>query len=416
MNNPNDAAAPKQLKKRKLVDRNLPTDVDEIAEESQFYHELQDMERKLDWTMMRKRMELQEAFGKTIKTRRKLRVFISHTASGQSWQGASFTNGLDFDSGVGIPSWTLRIEGRLLDSPVARLNKGTTRKFSSFLKSMVVEFDRDTSLYPEPNIVEWHRSPNQPPQDGFEIKRRGDISVKCRIILNLEHQPEHYRVDPLLGDIINVKEETRVGVIAALWNYIKSNGLQDKVDRRLIRFDAALANILQVPEIRFQHVPELVNRFLHPLEPIVLHHMIVVEQPTIHTSPASQAFDIDVDMDDLFLKSKISQSLLSFNNESQSLLLQLDDEIAHAVQSVRNSKLKRDFLQAFADNPKEFIDSWIASQSRDLEVILGDDGRGGVRDEDLRRSDFFRLPWVREAVSIYEGMRSGGTLRNPQVR
>ena len=39
-------------------------------------------------------------------------------------------------------------------SNLSRLNKGPPRKFSTFLKSMVVEFDRDPTLYPESNIVE----------------------------------------------------------------------------------------------------------------------------------------------------------------------------------------------------------------------------------------------------------------------
>ena len=32
-----------------------------------------------------------------------------------------------------------------------------------------------------------------------------------------------------------MKEESRINVIHALWNYIKINGLQDKVDRRTVR-------------------------------------------------------------------------------------------------------------------------------------------------------------------------------------
>jgi SWI/SNF-related matrix-associated actin-dependent regulator of chromatin subfamily D len=37
-----------------------------------------------------------------------------------------------------------------------------------------------------------------------------------------------------------MKEETRTGIITALWHYIKVNGLQDKVDRKIIRPDAKL--------------------------------------------------------------------------------------------------------------------------------------------------------------------------------
>ncbi|KAG8906426.1 SWI/SNF complex component snf12 [Tulasnella sp. 403] len=342
----NEASAPAKLKRKKLLDKSLPSALEEIAlvlilspaslvdlprpnsQENVLYQELQDMERSLDWTMTRKRMEINEAMDKPAKIRRKLRVFLSHSTSGQAWQEPlpSLTDGVDFDTGQGIPAWTFRIEGRLLDTPGPRLNKTPPRKFSSFLKSMVVEFDMDPALYAESNIVEWHRFPAQPPQDGFEIKRKGDLSIKARVLLHLEHKPEHFKVTQPLSDIISVKEDTRVGIVAALWNYIKINGLQDKVHPTTIKFD---------------------------------------------------------------------QKLLS---------------IAQAAQAVRNSKLKRDFLLSFAENPQKFIQTWIASQARDLEVILGDDNRG-VRDEDLRRSDFFRLPWVREAVQIYEGLRSSGSLK-----
>jgi len=30
---------------------------------------------------------------------------------------------------------------------------------------------------------------------------------------------------------------------------------------------------------------------------------------------------------------------------------------------------------------------------------------GNVREEDLRRSDLFQLPWVDEAISVYEAQR-----------
>lgn len=50
---------------------------------------------------------------------RTLRVFLSHNVEGQPWQtgeamGLDPTN-LDFNSGQGIPSWTFKIEGRLLE-------------------------------------------------------------------------------------------------------------------------------------------------------------------------------------------------------------------------------------------------------------------------------------------------------------
>jgi hypothetical protein len=44
----------------------------------------------------------------------------------------------------------------------------------------------------------------------------------------------------LLGNVIGIKEDSRIGVIQALWNYIKIQGLQDKMDRRMIRADDQL--------------------------------------------------------------------------------------------------------------------------------------------------------------------------------
>lgn len=49
-----------------------------------------------------------------------------------------------------IPSWTLRIEGKLLETiSSSRYKNHQWPKFSSFFKSVVVELDRDPELYPE---------------------------------------------------------------------------------------------------------------------------------------------------------------------------------------------------------------------------------------------------------------------------
>jgi SWI/SNF-related matrix-associated actin-dependent regulator of chromatin subfamily D len=79
--------------------------------------------------------------------------------------------------------------------------------------------------------------------------------------MHLEQIPEQYKLSPELGksrvvvffmatsdsdataNILGIKEESRIGVIQALWNYIKINGLQDKVDRRRIRADDHLRQV-----------------------------------------------------------------------------------------------------------------------------------------------------------------------------
>lgn len=53
---------------------------------------------------------------------------------------------------------------------------------------------------------------------------------------------------------------------------------------------------------------------------------------------------------------------------TQKEIMALDDKIVQYVASVNNSKIKRDFLLQFATSPVDFINKWVASQARDLEV------------------------------------------------
>ncbi|KAJ7432627.1 SWI/SNF complex protein [Mycena galericulata] len=371
------------------------------------YQDLLAMERKLDWTMMRKRAEIQDALVRNPTTTRTLRIFMSHTVSGQSWQTTPDLNDApNFETGEGIPAWALKIEGRLLELPGQRSkDKGSVRKFSTFIKRMVVELDRDATLYPDGNIVEWPRATGQhnPPLDGFTIRRKGDAPTKVRLIMYLEHYPEQFRVIPELGNILGIKEDSRIGVIQALWNYIKIQGLQDKVDRRLVRADEKLRPIFNGENILFQKLPELVNRCLAAPDPIILHYMI---NPTIPAPERPMAWDVELKTEDVAMKGRMSV-MVQANKESMQNLARIDEEIATLAQSLHNSHLKRTFLQSFARDPAQFIQTWLESQSRDLETVLGSGPTDGltIRQEELKRSEFFRLPWVEEAVAVQEGVR-----------
>lgn len=90
-----------------------------------------------------------------------------------------------------IPSWELRVEGRLLEDSKNEPNKVSSvscstfksvrslciiemyvlqvkRKFSSFFKSLVIELDKE--LYgPDNHLVEWHRTLTTQETDGFQV-------------------------------------------------------------------------------------------------------------------------------------------------------------------------------------------------------------------------------------------------------
>ena len=104
-------------KKKKLADKILPQKVRDLVPESQAYMDLLAFERKLDATIMRKRLDIQEALKRPMKQKRKLRIFISNTfypakpaGEGEGQEGS-------------VASWELRVEGRLLDDTKNDPNK-----------------------------------------------------------------------------------------------------------------------------------------------------------------------------------------------------------------------------------------------------------------------------------------------------
>ena len=109
-------------------------------------------ERKLDSTIMRKRLDIQEALKRPMKQKRKLRIFISNT-SFPAKEGAEGGAADDNTAGGATTAWELRVEGRLIDeieNPAAATSAAAAastpktsskvdpakskRKFSSFFK------------------------------------------------------------------------------------------------------------------------------------------------------------------------------------------------------------------------------------------------------------------------------------------
>ncbi|KAI5736637.1 hypothetical protein M8J76_005615 [Diaphorina citri] len=261
-------------KKKKLADKILPQKVRDLVPESQAYMDLLAFERKLDSTIMRKRLDIQEALKRPMKQKRKLRIFISNTfypakESGEGEEGSVAS--WELRSGEGeegsVASWELRVEGRLLEDSKNDPNK-VKRKFSSFFKSLVIELDKD--LYgPDNHLVEWHRTPTTQETDGFQVKRPGDKNVRCTILLLLDYQPLQFKLDPRLARLLGVHTQTRPVIISALWQYIKTHKLQDAHEREFINCDKFFEQIFSCPRMKFAEIPQRLNPLLHPPDPIV---------------------------------------------------------------------------------------------------------------------------------------------------
>lgn len=83
-----------------------------------------------------------------------------------------------------------------------------------------------------------------------------------------------------------------------------------------------------------------------------------------------------------------------------------DEQLALVVQAIAHSKAKHAFFSSMSKDPANFVQRWMSSQRRDLEVILGETSRGV--DADLPAEEFRRGGtegvWgsdiVRQAVGI----------------
>ncbi|RNA24450.1 Smarcd1 [Brachionus plicatilis] len=376
----------RQIKKKgKLKDKIISQKVRDLVPESQSYMDLLAFERKLDATIMRKRLDIQEALKKPIKNKKKLRIFITN----QYYPGK--TDGETDDDG--IPQWELKIEGRLMEEAKSETaSKVKPRKFSSFFKSLVIELDKD--LYgPDNHLVEWHRTPQTAETDGFQVKRHGDQSLKCTILMLLDYQPPQFKLDSRLAKILGIHTATRPVIIQSLWQYIKNHKLQDSQEKEYINLDKYLQQIFESERIRFSDIPSKLHMHCTPPDPIVINHMINIEA---NEPKRTSIYDIEVEMDDsirdqmkLFLSTSQTQSLAEIN--------QLDTKINELIEQLNQFKISREFFANFADDPQDFIHKWLVSQSNDLKTMLDLSGNP----EEERRSQFFQESWTDEAVSRY---------------
>uniref|UniRef100_A0ABM5GM35 SWI/SNF-related matrix-associated actin-dependent regulator of chromatin subfamily D member 3 isoform X2 n=2 Tax=Pogona vitticeps TaxID=103695 RepID=A0ABM5GM35_9SAUR len=389
---------PRSAKRRKMADKILPQRIRELVPESQAYMDLLAFERKLDQTIMRKRVDIQEALKRPMKQKRKLRLYISNTFNPAKSDAD--------DSDGSIASWELRVEGKLLDD----LSK-QKRKFSSFFKSLVIELDKD--LYgPDNHLVEWHRTPTTQETDGFQVKRPGDVSVRCTLLLMLDYQvkmlvcgwpmfcsttlaftanPPQFKLDPRLARLLGIHTQTRSAIIQALWQYIKTNKLQDSHDKEYINCDKYFQQIFDCPRLKFSEIPQRLTNLLLPPDPIVINHIISVDP---NDQKKTACYDIDVEVEDP-LKGQMSSFLLSTANQQE--ITALDNKIHETIESINQLKIQRDFMLSFSKDPKGYIQDLLRSQSRDLKVMT--DVVGNPEEE--RRAEFYHESWSQEAVSRY---------------
>lgn len=285
------AAAAEMAKRRsrKPTDKAIPEGVEDAVidpEPVALYNKLRAYERRLDATLARKRLDMTDSFPRYPKVRRTLRVWVTNTAEGQSWQVGNST-GDTFSLSANVEaSYRVKIEGRLVDDEFSvpgeeeklgdksaekapagsdggpeahNVAKPSTKptpgagaprnKFSHFFKSMTVDFPAAKG----DQTVEWKKpdraqssAANLPAAADFDevtFKRGGDENMNITINLFRHEEPERFKLSSELAEIVDMEEASRHEVLTAIWEYVKLFGLQEDEEKRNFRCDEALKKV-----------------------------------------------------------------------------------------------------------------------------------------------------------------------------
>lgn len=381
------------------TDINIPHSIDKIVPEVELYRRLQEAEKRVDIFTSRKINDLQENINKIPRKKELLRIFISNTAENQPWQ---IQPGQQPNE---EPSWTLRIEGRLVNKENAE--DPNRRKFSSFLTGISIDLiqpqnNGDEQQLPnetsKENVIEWHEQ-NDPNVarvdfDGLDVKRQGSENIKTKITIQPKEFPIKFKVSNELSSLLGVNELTQHDAVYSIWQYIQFNNLQAPEDKRIINCDENLSKLFGVPRFNFRDLIELLSRHLSPNKPIELEYEIRVDKSS---TLGDTVVDVEVPFDDIAEQE-------SWRNESKKLITENDDSIKElnskivlGIQALHNSHRKYQFYDKLAQDPVNFFKDFTESHSQLLKILSGDEG---YNEESVRKSDFYTDDLLSENVDL----------------
>jgi SWI/SNF-related matrix-associated actin-dependent regulator of chromatin subfamily D len=179
--------------------------------------------------------------------------------------------------------------------------------------------------------------------------------------------------------------------VAALWQYIKRNKLQDPDEREYVNNDKYLKEVFGIERMKFCEIPQRLQAHLQQPDPIVINYAI---DPAKMNVKKPTCYDIQIELDD-GVRDLMSSFLNSTNSQQE--LTALEGKIHETVEGINQLKVHRDFFLSFAVNPLKFMKDWLESQTTDLKVMT--DTVGNTEEE--RRSKFYDQVWTHEAVHRY---------------
>lgn len=377
-----ELSAAARRKKQKLPEKQLQDKVAAILPESALYTQLLEFEARVDAALSRKKVDIQEALKNPPCVQKTLRIYVFNTFANQIRTIPKKPN-------AEAPTWTLKIIGRILEdgvdpdqAAVVQKSNPLYPKFSCFFKRVTISLDQ--RLYPENHIIMWENARSPAPQEGFEVKRKGDREFTVNIRLEMNYVPEKFKLSPALMEVLGIEVDTRPRIIAAIWHYVKARKLQNPGDPSFFNCDPPLQRVFGEERMRFTMVSQKISQHLFPPQPIHLEHKIKLSG----NSPVGTAcYDVLVDVP--FPIQRELSALLA-NAEKNKEIDTCDEAICTAIRKIHEHRRRRAFFLGFSQSPVEFINALIESQSRDLKLVAGEASRSAEKE---RRSDFFNQPW-----------------------
>ncbi|XP_022989619.1 SWI/SNF complex component SNF12 homolog [Cucurbita maxima] len=377
-------------KKQKLPEKQLQDKVAAILPESALYTQLLEFESRVDAALARKKVDIHEALKNPPCIQKTLRIYVFNTFANQ-------VNTIPRKPNADPPTWTLKIIGRILEDGIDPDHPGVVQrsnplypKFSAFFKRVTISLDQ--RLYPDSHIIVWENARSPAPNEGFEVKRKGDKEFSVNIRLEMNYIPEKFKLSPALMEVLGIEVDTRPRIIAAIWHYVKARKLQNPNDPSIFHCDQPLQKVFGEDKMKFTMVSQRISQHLFPPQPIHLEHKIKLSG----NSPVGTAcYDVLVDVP--FPIHRELSALLA-NAEKNKEIDACDEAICTAIRKIHEHRRRRAFFLGFSQSPVEFIDALIDSQSKDLKLLAGEGSRNPEKE---RRSDFFHQPWVEDAVIRY---------------
>eukprot|EP00823_Brevimastigomonas_motovehiculus_P004318 TRINITY_DN2829_c0_g1_i1.p1 TRINITY_DN2829_c0_g1~~TRINITY_DN2829_c0_g1_i1.p1 ORF type:complete len:684 (+),score=204.42 TRINITY_DN2829_c0_g1_i1:90-2141(+) len=450
-------------KKSVALDKELPAPAaDSFLPESRLYNYLLTFEQQVDSAIIRKYADIQETLYDAKQVKQTLRIFVTSEARHQI--DPSSNQKMDrgkIDQTEELPSWTMKIQGLLVDSAGMALKKQPC-VFSDYLSKVLIHLESKRTVEEEkekekqkekeekekelkrkdmpkeqikkekekaeqekekqkeeekkeaekqyerdiPNTIEWTKGTSAASVNGFEISRLGDSDQTCTISLFFDSCPQRYRLSAPLASFLYLSfSETRTRILTSLWSYIKMRRLVSLSDPNYVVPDLALQKMLGREKC---HTSELFTKLMQNAHILLPEPFTFIYKIRMLGEGEQATYDVTIDTPLSYSISLGTSPILSSPSPTypQAYIDQINLDNKNRLDEIDNHLRRREFLLAFHDAPSEAIDMLIAQKAKegcDLSTF-GSSAPAMTSSsfvEASRNADFYNNEWFPEAIDRF---------------